>query len=125
MARINPRIPRICVVPDLGVETLCSSEFVIMKVREPLDAYTLAYLLQTDIVQSQIRSLTSGTSASHNRIRTSDLSLVLIPIPRSDSNKAGLVDTIASEYREALKNLAKSTMKLAGIRSQDVDVFPG
>jgi len=96
-----------------------------MKVREPLDAYTLAYLLQTDIVQSQIRSLTSGTSASHNRIRTSDLSLVLIPIPRSDSNKAGLVDTIASEYREALKNLAKSTMKLAGIRSQDVDVFPG
>ena len=80
ISRINPRIPRVCLVPDLGTRIVCSSEFEIMKPIRELDAYTLAYLLLTDAVQSQIRSLTSGTSASHNRVRTSSLARVQIPV---------------------------------------------
>ena len=33
-------------------------------------------------VQKQINSLTSGTSSSHNRIKSKDLSEVLIPLPK-------------------------------------------
>ena len=51
-ARINPRIPRVCVVPDIGLNMLCSSEFEVMRVKSRTDTYMLAYLLQTKAVQS-------------------------------------------------------------------------
>lgn len=122
MSRINPRIPRICVTPDLGIKTLCSSEFEVMKVRE-LEVFHLAYLLQTDIVQSQIRSLTSGTSASHNRIRTSELSQVLVPIAKDGSEAALRISRQSTAYRIALQALAENAATLAGIRRRDTEIF--
>ena len=113
ISRINPRIPRVCITPDFGVKTLCSSEFEVMKVKSAVDVYTLAYLLQTDIVQNQIRSLTSGTSASHNRIRTAELSQVLIPIAKRGTQKADLIARLVGDYRLALDSLTKNAMVLA------------
>jgi len=123
MSRINPRIPRVCITPELGVKTLCSSEFEIMKAREGVDIYTLAYLLQTEIVQNQIRSLTSGTSASHNRIRTSELGHVMIPVAKPATRKAKLLSGLARDYREALATLSISAEKLAKIRVKDHELF--
>jgi type I restriction-modification system DNA methylase subunit len=119
MSRINPRIPRVCVAPDFGTRTLCSSEFEIMRPRSGMEAYTLAYLLQTDAVQCQIRSLTSGTSASHNRIRTSELGEVMIPIPRSGSKASATLDELAVQYRMTLKALAENAITLAKIRARE------
>lgn len=123
VSRINPRIPRVCITPNFGVKTLCSSEFEVMTVDASLDSYTLAYLLQTEVVQKQIRSLTSGTSASHNRIRTSELAQVLVPIPKPTTKKANLIATLAADYRLALESLSKSTAQIAKIRRHDSEVF--
>ncbi|MDQ5909650.1 MAG: type restriction enzyme protein [Pseudomonadota bacterium] len=123
LSRINPRIARVCITPDLGVKTLCSSEFEIMKTRKEIDIYSLAYLLQTEIVQNQIRSLTSGTSASHNRIRTSELSQVMIPIAKPATKKAKQLIDLSKNYRETLIALAVSAKKLARIREKDHELF--
>lgn len=123
LSRINPRIPRVCVVPDFGEITLCSSEFEIMMPKSTLDVHTLAYLLQTSIVQGQICSLTSGTSASHNRIRTSELSQVIIPVPKPGTAKAALIFNASSKYRDAIESLGKSSLSLAKIRVRDKDIF--
>ena len=123
MSRINPRIPRVCVMPDLGSKTLCSSEFEIMTPKSDNDIYTLAYLLQTDVVLNQIRSLTSGTSASHNRIRTSELSEVLVPMVKRESRKWTLMKRLTEDYRLTLESLAHSTRALAKIRNEQQMIF--
>lgn len=123
MSKINPRIPRVCVTPNFGVKTLCSSEFEVMKIKADIDTYTLAYLLQTDTVQNQICSLTSGTSASHNRIRTTELSQVLVPIAKNGTKKAKLIRKLANDYQQALTSLTHSSIMLAGIRKRDTEIF--
>ena len=122
MSRINPRIPRVCVVPDLGVPTLCSPEFEVMNPKF-IDVYKLAFLLQTVAVQNQVRSLTSGTSASHNRIRTGDLARVVMPWPRPRTRNARLLNGLAAEYRTALEALVNSSIVLATIRKREAELF--
>ena len=123
ISRINPRIPRVCITPDLGTKTLCSSEFEIMKPRDGVDIYALSYLLQTEYVQNQIRSLTSGTSASHNRIRTSELGLVMVPVAKRNSSSERILKSLVKDYHEVLSNLSKSAEKLANIRLKDSNLF--
>ena len=94
-----------------------------MKARDGIDIYALAYLLQTETIQNQIRSLTSGTSASHNRIRTSELGRVMIPVAKPATRKAKLLAGLARDYREALAALSSSAAKLAKIRVKDHELF--
>lgn len=123
LSRINPRIPRVCVVPDFGVRTLCSSEFEVMRPKPPLDAFTLAFLLQSKVVQDQIKSLTSGTSASHNRIRTSELAEVRIPIPRDNTAESKILRRVTTNYSEALQLVLRNTLTLGRLRGEEEKLF--
>ncbi len=123
LSRINPRIPRVCVLPDLGVRTLCSTEFEVMRPRGSVDVYTLAYLLQSEGVQNQIQSLTSGTSASHNRIRTIELGQVLVPIAKLGTDHARIVADRATIYREVIESLTAGAIRLAAVRREDKQIF--
>lgn len=123
MSRINPRIPRVCITPDFGAKTLCSSEFEVMQVKDPASVYALAYTLQTEVVQNQVRNLTSGTSASHNRIRTSELAEVLIPVPRYGTKKARLLASLASRYKSVLDSLTTNAAAVARLRHQEKGIF--
>lgn len=81
-SKINPRIMRIVVVPNLDYPLTCSSEFEIMNSTTELSNYAIKLLLMLPSVQAQVNSLTSGTSSSHNRIKTADLANILIPLPK-------------------------------------------
>lgn len=81
-SKINPRILRILVVPELSFPLTCSTEFEIMTSKTELNNYGLKLLLMLPSVQTQINTLTSGTSSSHNRIKARDLSNVIIPLPK-------------------------------------------
>lgn len=122
-SRINPRIPRVCVCPDFGVKTLCSTEFEVMRAKGQLDGVAIAYLLLTQAVQAQIQSLTSGTSASHNRIKTSQLAQVLIPVPRKGTEMQRALQRLLVQYRGALERLYASSFELASIRQQERSLF--
>ena len=123
MSRINPRIPRICVTPDFGMPTLCSSEFEVMQCAPGVDPYALAFLLQTKAVQNQIQSLTSGTSASHNRVRSSDLADVLVPMGKQGTARADSMLAIFDTYREASQALVSNTLRLARLRGEEETLF--
>lgn len=119
LSKINPRIPRVTVVPQFAARTLCSTEFEVMKPHEGTDPYHLAYLLLTDVVQHQIRSLTSGTSASHNRIRAEELERVKVPLPIAGSPAERRFHKLMTMYRSTIESMFKETVKLSTLRDSE------
>jgi len=111
-SKINPRIPRVLIVPDLGIPLTCSSEFEILESNGKLSNYALVMLLLSETAQSQIQNLTSGTSSSHNRIKTRDLENVYLPVPRESSKKSREFKKYESEYRNCINSMIKNTWKL-------------
>jgi hypothetical protein len=123
LSRINPRIPRVCVVPDLDAPILCSSEFEVMVPLNGLDPFALAYLLQTRVVQEQITSLTSGTSASHNRVKTVDLAKATVPIPRTGSDRHAALVVIGRDYRKAVDLVTANAIRLRELRAGEATLI--
>jgi hypothetical protein len=123
LSRINPRISRVCVVPPLVEPILCSPEFEIMIPKDRVDPFILTYLLQAREVYQQICSLTSGTSASHNRIRTADLGNVVIPYPADDSPAHDALSKIGQQYRRAVEQAFEASVSVAALRKAEDELF--
>jgi len=123
ISKINPRIPRVAVTPDFGVRTLCSSEFEILRPTGRITPHALVYLLQTKLVQDQIQSLTSGTSASHNRIRSKELATVTIPLPKKGTKAFATFQQLVLVYEEAATALVNATMKLSELRLREGELL--
>jgi phosphatidylserine/phosphatidylglycerophosphate/cardiolipin synthase-like enzyme len=81
----------------------------------------LTFLLLTQTVQNQIKSLTSGTSASHNRIKTAELAKVRIPIPKPDSKADKQLRKIVYDYKKSFERLIRETINLADLRSKEME----
>lgn len=103
-SKINPRIPRMAVIPYRDTDLVCSNEFEIIKSKGIIGMYALCFLLKTENVMNQIENLTSGTSSSHSRIKREQLADILIPIPVSEAAKQ-LVAEIDKELEAAIKLL--------------------
>ncbi|MCX6638593.1 MAG: N-6 DNA methylase [Acidobacteria bacterium] len=121
LSRINPRIPRALVVPDLGQPILCSSEFEVMRPKQSVEPYLIAYLLLSHAVQAQIQSLTSGTSAPHNRVKTRDLAQVWLPVPRAGSESAKRLKRKVAQYQKVLASMMESNHSLVNLRETEMD----
>jgi len=104
-SKINPRIPRVLVVPKLPVPLTCSTEFEVLRVKPDFSAFSLALLLLSTFAQNQILSLTSGTSSSHNRIKTAQLLDVRLPIPRPNT-------PAHTEFKRATQTFEKAQQRL-------------
>ena len=113
-SRINPRIPRVAVVPDLGRKLLCSPEYEILRPKEGISAYLLAFLLLTPFVQNQIQALTAGTSASHSRIKPKKIYELLIPDQLITGR--GRISKELGRYEEACKGIVASLIDIDRIR---------
>ncbi len=109
-SKINPRIPRAIVVPNLGFPLSCSTEFEVMRAKTPFSAYEIMVLLLTSNAQSQIQSLTSGTSSSHNRIKTEQLLNILLPVPRN-KDRTKYHDFI-EDFKKAHRSLMQASNQL-------------
>jgi len=121
LSRINPRIPRVLVVPDLGQPILCSSEFEVMRPKKDVDPCLIAFLLLSQSAQTQIQSLTSGTSASHNRIKTKDLGQVTLPVPRSGTEAAKKLKRKLALYQQALTRIMESQKLIVELREAEME----
>ena len=111
-SKINPRILRVLVVPELGKDLTCSSEFEIMNSRITIGNYGIKLLLMSPAVQTQINYLTSGTSSSHNRIKAADLANVLIPLPKKGTALYEELFEISSDYEKKNKSLNKLRIEM-------------
>lgn len=101
-SKINPRIPRLAVMPETNETFVCSNEFEIIRVKEGISQYLLTEILKLPYVRQQIENLTSGTSSSHNRIKTEQLNEILIPLPRAGSEIEKKYNIIADKIEEAI-----------------------
>lgn len=110
-SKINPRIPRMLIVPDLGVPLTCSTEFEIIKGKNGVSNEELKAILSLPVVQNQIINLTSGTSSSHNRIKSKDLANVIVPIPLDSSVNS-------KEYDSLIEHLDKNYKKMMELNIQ-------
>ena len=117
VSRINPRIPRVAVVPDLGRGLLCSSEYEILKARDGVSPYALAFVLLSRFVQEQIRSLTAGTSASHSRIKPEQIYDVLVPDLDYQAD-GGMVRKLR-RYEECCRMITKALVEIEDLRSAE------
>lgn len=102
-SKINPRIPRLAVVPETNETFVCSNEFEIINVKDGISPYLLTEILKLSYVKQQVENLTSGTSSSHNRIKTEQLSEILVPLPREGTETKKRYDTIANEIEKSIK----------------------
>ena len=117
VSRINPRIPRVAVVPDLGRDLLCSSEYEILKARAGVSPYALAFVLLSRFVQEQIRALTAGTSASHSRIKPERIYDVLVPDP--DYHADGEMVRKLRRYEECCRMITNALVEIEDLRSAE------
>lgn len=117
-SKINPRILRVLVVPDLGLNLTCSSEFEIINSTINITNYGIKLLLMLPSVQTQINYLTSGTSSSHNRIKSIHLGDVLIPIPRKDTNLYTELLAKAKEYERRNKKINELRLEMSGLKNE-------
>ena len=76
-------------------------------------------LLLLPAVQVQIKASTSGTSSSHNRIKTNELANLIIPMPKKGSNyynsfieKAKKYEKDSIEYNNLIFSLYKTKMEV-------------
>lgn len=117
-SKINPRILRVLVVPDLGLNLTCSSEFEIMNSTIDITNYGIKLLLMLPSVQTQINYLTSGTSSSHNRIKSIDLANVLIPIPKKHTQLYDELLVKAKEYERRNKKINELRLEMSGLKNE-------
>jgi hypothetical protein len=122
-SKINPRIMRVCVVPETEWQLACSAEFSILRCRSgELSPWTLFLLLRTPIVQSQIRALTSGTSSSHHRVKDRDLRAILLPVPQSGCEAADRWNQLARQCARAARQEYAAQMQLRACRHQSAQL---
>jgi type I restriction-modification system DNA methylase subunit len=119
ISKINPRIPRILVVPDEPQPLTCSNEFEIMKPKAGVDPFFIAYSLQLQVVHHQIISLTSGTSSSHNRVKTNDLKRVKIPVPIPGTSQASEMETVIKQYKTSIQSLLKNAYAIHNLKARN------
>ncbi|MBU1320079.1 MAG: N-6 DNA methylase [candidate division Zixibacteria bacterium] len=111
-SKINPRIPRVLVVPNMPFELTCSTEFEVMRPKSGHNPYEIMLLLLSDYAQNQIRSLTCGTSSSHNRIKTRELLSIRLAIPRTGTVKRTAYDDAVKAFETANIRLNESNTSL-------------
>lgn len=110
-SKINPRIPRMTVVPQFEKDLVCSNEFEILQPIADIGAYAICFLLKTSCVAKQIENLTSGTSSSHSRIKREQLADILIPYPTTAEAKDQIA-SIDKQIESAFKSKYSADEKL-------------
>lgn len=111
-SKINPRIPRVAVLPETDETFVCSNEIEIIRVKDNISPYLLTEILKLPYVKQQVENLTSGTSSSHNRIKTEQLSEILIPLPKENTSVENKYNVVENEIEEAIKLKYKAQNKL-------------
>ena len=95
---INPRIWRVCVVPNLEGTWTCSTEFAVLRPCNGVNPWELALRLHHATVIGTVTALASGTSSSRQRVDKSCL-LHDVVVPEVDIDSSALASYV--ECREA------------------------
>ena len=117
-AKLNPRIPRVCVVPEAnGHPTICSTEFVPLRARtkDKVDPEYLRWMMLAPQFRDPILGAVSSSTKSHQRIRPKLLLEQEIPLPPLDEQRRLVARIRACLDRvEAVRQLREESTEAAG-----------
>jgi type I restriction enzyme S subunit len=115
IGKLNPRIPRIWNVPTDGpLPQIASTEFVPVRPTRGMTLSVLYSYLNSSGVRDKLRSLTQGTSTSHQRARPGDILAIPLSVP-PDGLIAEADRHLAPAY-ELATGLRVANARLAGSR---------
>lgn len=77
---LNPKIWRVALVPELGVNWTCSPEFVALRPRPGVDARRLTLSLFAPSVRASVVALGTGTSSSRQRVDKARIGSIAVPL---------------------------------------------
>lgn len=110
VSKLNPRIPRIWPVIDCPINSVCSTEFQVIKPNEEDCFSFIACLASSENFISSLQSKITGTSSSHQRVNPKDIidHKMIIPDHENIHNFADLVYPLfklMASYREEYLSL--------------------
>ncbi|WP_068170662.1 restriction endonuclease subunit S [Hydrogenophaga taeniospiralis] len=113
-SKLNPHIPRVWFPLRVSENAVCSTEFLPWIAKEPASPSFLYCLLTSDLFGVQVRSLVTGTSNSHQRVKPDQVSGLLAVVPPKDLLSA-FTKTV-DPFFERVESGTSQMRDLAGLR---------
>ena len=113
-SKLNPHIPRVWFPLRVSENAVCSTEFLPWIAKEPASPSFVYCLLTSDLFGLQVRSLVTGTSNSHQRVKPDQVSGLLTVVP-SDGLLSAFTRTV-TPFFERIESGTNQIRDLAGLR---------
>jgi len=115
VSKLNPSTPRIWLIDDsVKQNSVCSTEFQILKPNEIQYIFFLYFLMKSDEVVSEFAMSATGTSGSHQRIRPEYILEIEAPIP--EKSKLDTFNNICGPIMKQVKKNQHQTITLEKLR---------
>jgi type I restriction enzyme, S subunit len=82
VSKLNPRIPRIWTIINPEPNSICSTEFQVLKPTKEVFFPFVNYLCKSEIYLSSLQSKVTGTSSSHQRVNPLDIINYEVVLPQ-------------------------------------------
>ena len=108
LSRLNPNIERVWLIgPEPGEAAIASTEFAVLRPRQPTDSSFLYCTLRSDRFRNVLAGLVTGTSKSHQRVRPQALAGTTLLVP-SQEVLAGFSGAASQWLRQTLELMSAS-----------------
>jgi type I restriction enzyme, S subunit len=84
VSKLNPRIPRVWIITDCDENSICSTEFQVIKPKKLEYFSFICTVCSSDAFFDSLKSKVTGTSNSHQRVNPKDIINYKCPIPQDD-----------------------------------------
>jgi type I restriction enzyme S subunit len=84
VSKLNPRIPRVWIITDCNENSICSTEFQVIKPKKIEYFSFLCTLCSSNTFFDSLKSKVTGTSSSHQRVNPNDIINYKFQIPKDD-----------------------------------------
>ncbi len=81
VSKLNPRTPRVWTVPTISPDSICSTEFIVLKPKNKELLPFLDCVVRNSNFQEQFASFATGSTGSRQRVRPEDIFQVPVVIP--------------------------------------------
>jgi len=121
VSKLNPRVSRIWPVQKLpeGAEAICSTEFQVLKPKNPAWFGYLYGLLTSSDARDALTMAASGTSGSHQRVRPEDILAIRASLPNID-----LAERFSSWVEPVLSKRQRNTEQIADLERMRDALLP-
>lgn len=114
VSKLNPITPRKWLVLDSTSNSICSTEFVILRPKKDFQLSYIYYLLKSPAVQNEMVSIGIGSTGSRQRLIPDDLLRIEIDYPGDDLVEA--FNNIALPILQLSQYLLDLNVKLSSLR---------